>query len=267
MRGYISPVDGDRQVTVESRVELYRTADAHRVVADHGTREVSLGVADVTVSRKKDGTAPVVIEARSEFVEVRNQGNKNGITVISEVDETSTDVEVGCVERVKRDAAIEVGYQTRLRLVVERERKNVIKNQGDGDVVMGDQTNVDQSTRVEDAVMKDSNVGSEAVPGDDPSGGRNVDAKTTVEDAVVSDSSIGAGSSSGSSPGTDSGTNEDTRKVCETHGITYQGDPCPLCAQERGSPDGEDTKYCLYCGDEIAGRVLRCPGCGEELPA
>jgi hypothetical protein len=103
----------------------------------------------------------------------------------------------------------------------------------------------DQHTTVSDSVVKGSDVGSE-------------EGSTEIEDSVVSDSSVGG---------------EDRRSTVDSGGTTP--DPEPSRAQRDppaggggrgGSGGAEETKHCLYCGDEIPARAGHCPSCGEELP-
>ncbi|MFC7173786.1 hypothetical protein ACFQL0_11370 [Haloplanus litoreus] len=152
--------DGGR-IPLESYAELYRKPDENnRIVVETSGTVRPLGVADATVSRKKNGQAPVSLAPKSEFVEIRNDGNTNGVTVTTGGEEF--DVEQGFVETVARDATISVGYRTTLTLTVEREatvEQNVV-HQGEGDVVVGDQTNVDRSTTVgDDNVVNRSSIG------------------------------------------------------------------------------------------------------------
>lgn len=308
MRGYLSLANADgTRVPVDDQVEIYRVEERdQQVVADLGDRTVDLGVADPTVSRKKD-TAPVEVVARSEFIEVRNNGNANRVAVVPKADGGERTVKKGAVETVRRDTIIEIGYQTRLELVVERAAREVtrVEHEGEGDVVVGDQ--IDQRTVVEDAVINRSNIGS----GSSPDGVSGAPGGTSIEDTVVNRSNVGTGSSHEEPPDRVSGAgsgdaeNTDTRGFCETHERTYEGDRCPLCAggtphgpsvnnataveeptfgdatgdgpveggasgdtgAGRNSTDGDrETKYCIYCGENIPAPAVHCPDCGERQP-
>jgi len=99
----------------------------------------------------------------------------------------------------------------------------------------------DDSTTVTDSVVKDSDIGS---------GGGS----TEVDDSVVSDSTVG---SEGRRSEVDSGTGA----------RTTDPDPDPEPEPRRGGGDGggEETQFCIFCGDEIPARASNCPACGEEL--
>lgn len=259
MRGYISLAEASGgKVPLEGRTEIYRDpGDSERILVETDEQTVTLDVADVTVSRKKDGVAPVVVEPKSEHVEVRNNGNANGVTVVTA--ESEFDVAEGLVESVRRDARVEVGYQTQLRIEVERTAHQEINIEGSevGDVVVGDQTNVDQSTTVgDDNVINRSEIGDEgtgvpAASADAP------DRSTTVgDDNVMNRTTVGeSGATGGGSTPDDDST---TQKFCEEHQRTYT-DECPECL-------AEESKYCLYCGEEIPAVAKVCPACGESLP-
>lgn len=257
MKVYVSPEGGSAgEVPLASRAAVYRDPDRGQEVAiETDGRVTHLGVADATVSRRKGGEAPVVIEPRAESVVVRNEGNANGVVVHTEGDQT--DVEEGFGVRVRRDAVVEVGYQTSLQVTVEREAREEYVIEGgvdaDGDVVMGDQTTVDDSTTVEDVVAKDLDVSGEG--------------SAEVRDAVASDMDVGSGTGAGAaaSGGVDDG---DTRSVCSEHGVTYTGPDCPECATADATTDrgSEGEKYCLFCGESIPAVARVCPACGEDLP-
>ena len=237
MRGYLSAADADGgRIPLDSRAELYRQPDRNnRVVVETGGTVRPLGVADATVSRKKNGRAPVSLAPKSEFVEIRNDGNTNGVTVSTGGEEF--DVEEGFVETVARDATVTVGYRTTLTLTVEREaavERNVV-HQGEGDVVVGDQTNVDRSTTVGD----DNVVNRSAIGGDE----RRDDRGATDSDGAVANRSADDGPTycldcgakltgpGGACPECGRGNAGDTRKFCERHERTYTGETCPDCRQ------------------------------------
>ena len=254
MKGYLSPERTDSgAVPIESRAEIYRDPDRNQeVVVETETGIAPLGVADVTVSRKKGDDPPVVFVPQPESIEVRNRGNSNGVVVRTEGD--TNDIEEGFSERVRRDAVIELGYQTQLRLTVERDARIEVSG---GDYVAGNK--VDNSTAVNDSVVNRSDIGSGQAETDARGSG-----DTTVDDSVVNRSDIGSDSqntTSGDAP--ESASETDTQNVCQTHGITYTGQTCPKCANES---EKDETKFCLYCGESIPAQARVCPQCGEELP-
>lgn len=233
MRGYVSVDSAEKgQIPVESRTEIYRDpGDTERILAETDGERIPLGVADVTVSRKKGSTAPVVIEPRDGKIEVRNNGNSNGVTVVSQGIER--DVPEGHVETLDSDATIAIGYQTELQLRAEREAKveqNVV-HRGQGDVVMGD--SVDRSTTVgDDNVINRSDIG-----GDQPA--------DVGDDNVINDSDVG-----GSGPsGTDSGS----------------GGSQPAGPDSGSAGSNGDTQYCINCGTQVAVTAAFCPSCGQNL--
>jgi hypothetical protein len=236
MRGYLSAEDADGgRIPLGSRTELYRKPDENnRVVVESEGKVRPLGVADATVSRKKNGHAPVTFTPRSEFVEIRNEGNTNGVTVTTGGDEF--EVEEGFVETVTRDATINVGYRTTLRLTVEREasvEQNVV-HQGEGDVVVGDQTNVDRSTTVgDDNVINRSTIDGAEARGDGSTtagGGTGSAADATSRPAYCIDCGtelVGDGVCPECDDQADDAT--DTVQFCERHERTFTGEACPEC--------------------------------------
>jgi hypothetical protein len=245
---------------VDSRVEVYRDPEqSHGVYARKGTEPVHLGVSDGTVSRLKDEVPPVVIEPQGSCIEVHNRRNSNGVTVRS--DGGGAELSTGTVETVSNKAEIVIGYQTTLVMTVERESKINIKGSVDGDVIAGDQTNVDDSTRIVDSVVNRSEVGDDgsgtvedsvvnrSEVGDDGSG--------TVEDSVVNRSQVGSGSRS-------SGT--DTKAHCERHSRVYSGEVCPECdAERRSGAESTETRFCRHCGTEVSAVAAVCPDCRNRL--
>jgi hypothetical protein len=245
MKGYLTPEQGGAgAVPIESQAEVYRDPDSGQevTVATDGS-ESSLGVADVTVSRKKNGTAPVVLKPESECIEVRNRGNTNGVVVRTDGDHK--ELQEGFSARLRRDAVLQIGHQTKLRLTIEREAREEYVIGGDvdadGDVVMGEQRNVDQRTTVEDVVAKEIEV-----DGDSPA---------EVRDTVANDMRVGA-----------NGDDESpTQNVCEDHG-TYTGQVCPKCESTDDASSEGDSKYCIFCGDTVPTSAQACPECGKEFP-
>lgn len=238
MKGYLSPEqDGTGSVPIGSRAEVYRDpTDGHQVVVETDQTTATLGIADVTVSRKQDDSAPVVLRAQAESIEVRNLGNSNGVVVRTEGD--TQEIEQGFSARVRRDAVIELGYQTELRLTVEREAKVEVS---DGDYVAGDK--VDNSTHIDDSVVNRSDIGSG-------------EGEATVEDSVVNRSDVGSAESD----------ETPTQNFCDRHQRTYTGPVCPDCAEGTQSPTAaNETKFCLYCGESIPAQAVACPACGKNL--
>jgi ribosomal protein L40E len=245
MRGYISAGGStEGRVPLESETAIYRDpGDSEQVLAQIGDQTRSLGVADVTVSRKKDDTAPIVISPQSEFIEIRNNGNTNGVTVVEQGDKRS--VATGHVENVTRDASIEIGYQTELQLTISRESKieqNIV-HEGDGDVVMGD--SIDESTSVGD-------------------------------DNIINRSDIG-GSASAAEVGDDNSINrsnldeeEHDHRADDTHPTTSprpsETDQSHSSASE-GRPSGgeRDRQFCMNCGTELTPQAVYCRSCGRNV--
>jgi len=277
MKGYLSPETTDSGVVpIESRAEVYRDPDrGQEIVVETPTGIASLDIADVTVSRKKGDDPPVVLISQSESIEIRNQGNSNGVVV--RTDGETREIDDGFSERVRRDAVIELGYQTELRLTVERDPR--VEVQG-GDYVAGDKTEVTDSVvnrseigtgqpadapeadetdgTVDDSVVNRSQVGNSGRVDDSVVNRSNVGETPTADTSASSDDPTGRLTSGG----TDDQTT--TRNVCEVHQITYTGQTCPKCA--RSAEQDTETKFCLFCGESIPERAQICPQCGEELP-
>lgn len=241
MRAYLTVPDTDSgQLVVDSRVELYRDPErSHSVCARREGKTHDLGVSDGTVSRRKDGTPPVVIEPRESYIEVHNRRNSNGITV--KRDDGQTELPKGRTETVSDTARIELGYRTTLVMRVEKEARFNIGSVS-GDVVAGDQTNVDERTQVVDSVVNRSEIGGNG--------------SGTVEDSVVNRSQVGGESQSDDS---------DTKGHCEEHDRIYTGEACPECLAEQSSSDEPaETRFCLYCGTEIPASAAVCPECRAD---
>lgn len=249
MRGYLSVIGADTgAISLDSRVEIYRDPDnSHTVIARTQEREYDLGINDVTVSRRKNETAPILIEPCQSRIEIHNKQNTNSITVVSEGERT--ELTQGLTETVRDTAKITVGYQTEFQLKVKEEVKTEINVDGDvdGDVVAGNQSKTDERTQIVDSVVNRSNVGR--------------DNAASVEDSIVNRSNI-----SGSSE-QDSADGSDTQNHCEKHNILYEGDVCPKCLQEQSPQKKEsaEAKFCMYCGATITKRVTACPDCGKDL--
>jgi hypothetical protein len=244
MRAYLTVPDTDAgQLVVDSRVELYRDPErSHSVCARREGETHELGVSDGTVSRRKDGTPPVVIEPRESHIEVHNRRNSNGVTV--ECDDGRTELPKGRTETVSETAWIELGYRTRLVMRVKKEARINVEGPVSGDVVAGDQTNIDERTQVVDSVVNRSEI--------------DGDGNGTVEDSVVNRSQVGAEGQSDDS---------DTKNRCEKHDRMYTSDVCPECqAEQSASDEPAETQFCLYCGTEMVATASVCPDCGNEFP-
>lgn len=257
MRGYLSVRGGDNQIPLEERVEVYRTPDdSGRIVLDTTDQTVRLDVADMTVSRKTGDEAPVVLEPRSEHIEIHNQGNTNGVTVIRGEREVTLDA--GFLERVSRDVRVKIGYQTVLQLDVEREARQEYVIEGNveqGDVVMGSAEKVDRSTTVTDSVVNRSDLGA----GDHSDEGERTGTSPTGGASQASDATPGPADG----PATTEASKA-TQKFCETHQRSY-ADTCPECAAEPNDDDTTETKYCVHCGSSVPAAVRTCPDCEGDL--
>jgi cell fate (sporulation/competence/biofilm development) regulator YmcA (YheA/YmcA/DUF963 family) len=121
MQVYLSPIGGEtddlRRIVVKDQVGVYR--DERDVYASVEGRTVDLGISDPTVSRMKNGAAPVQFELTDSGVVVRNAGNTNGVTVITGISETS--VAPGTEETLSQDGTIKLGFNTELQLSIEEE--------------------------------------------------------------------------------------------------------------------------------------------------
>ena len=260
MRGYLSVIDSDSgAVRVDSRTEIFRALDERQTVLIRADGdETDLGVRDATVSRLKNDRPPIVLEPRRSCIEVHNRHNTNGVTVVC--DDDRTELDEGQMMMIDDSSRIAVGY-TEFWLRVEQEATTRIEVDGDidGDVIAGDQTKVDESTRVADSVVNRSDVGG--------------DEGATVDDSVVNRSSVGS-VESGTTASDDStvrGENPDdadTKNRCEIHDTLYSGDVCPGCEAKREAPGigGAETIFCMFCGADVPAAPESCPECGEQLP-
>lgn len=261
MRGYLSAPGGDGgQIKIESRAELYRDpGETEEVFVETSGRAVSLGVSDVTVSRKKGDDAPIVVEPGAEYMEIHNEGNTNGVTVRTREEEM--EVETGRLASIRRDAELSIGFNTELQLIVEREAKveqNVV-NEGDfdGDIVFGDQQNVDNRTNVgddnvinrtdiggdepaevgDDNVANRSTVGGDTASGDNTADGDTQDVQFCIECGTELPAEAVACYACGTSleaTAADTGpSSTETQQFCERHQRTYTDGVCPECRQER----------------------------------
>lgn len=120
-KGYLSPLASPEKreiVITESPVEVYRRDDdSHEVVAETSDQIVELGIRDASVSRKRDGPAPVVFEpSESGGVTLYNNGTTNPITVTHDVGVEPTTVQTGEAETFADTCTVEIGYNTKLKL-------------------------------------------------------------------------------------------------------------------------------------------------------
>lgn len=224
MRGYLSVSSMDSgRIPVESRTAIYRDpGETQQILVETDDKTREIGVADATVSRKKGEDIPVVIKPKEEQIEIHNNCNSNGVTVVSEGEEN--EVPEGYIETVSSDAEIAIGFQTELQLTTERDAKQQVINQGDGQVVMGD--NYDQSTNIgDDNVINRSDIGGE-------------------EPAEVGDDNIVNRSDVGGEP-TDSPDTKTTQPVPETPDEDMQF--CIHC----GTEINMQATFCPSCGENL----------------
>lgn len=247
MRGYLTVPDKDfAGLIVDSRVELYRDpGGSHSIYARKGDAQHDLGVSDITVSRLDNGTPPVAIEPRQACIEIHNKGNSNPVSV--NCDGGRTEIEQGQAKRIEDTATLSIGYQTTLQMRVKREPKPEINVAGNvqGDVVAGDQQNVDERTQVVDSVVNRADIGGKGEP-------------ATVEDSTVNRSQVGgeSGRESGAQP-----NKSNTKNHCERHNRVYTGEACPECVEA-----GRHRVVCGECGQEVEPDASFCTGCGSKFP-
>lgn len=177
MRGYlsVSSIESGR-IPVESWTAIYRDpGETEQIIVETEDQTQDIGIADATVSRKKGSDIPIVIKPREDQIEIHNNCNSNGVTVVSEGEEH--EIPQGYLETVSSDAEIIIGYHTELQLTTERDaKKQVIYDQstniGDDNIInrsdIGGQEPADMG---DDNIVNRSDVGGE--PTDSP------DAKTT----------------------------------------------------------------------------------------
>lgn len=224
MRGYlsVSSIDSGR-IPIDSWTGIYRDpGETEQIIVETESRTRKIGIADVTVSRKKGSDIPIVIKPREERIEIHNNGNSNGITVVSEGEKHQ--VSEGYIETVSSDAEITIGYNTELQLTTERDAKKQVINQGDGQVVMGD--SYDQSTTVgDDNVINRSDIG-----GQEPASMGN--------DNIVNQSDVGGGTTAPPDAKT-------TQPVPETPDGGMQF--CIHC----GTEINMQASFCPSCGENL----------------
>lgn len=263
MRGYLSVVGTDSgKVPVESKVAIFRDpGETQEIKASVDGDVRGLGMADVTVSRRKNDVAPVVLLSHDQCIEVRNEHNSNGVTVRTNRNEVELDS--GYAEQVKRDASIDLGYRTELRLTVESEARIEVS----GDYVTGNK--IDKSTHLTDSVVNRSNVGAGASPHGGSAESDTSSGPVNVDDSVVNRSNVGgAGSRQDTQPThpspDDAVVEEGARDFCEVHERIYTGTVCPECGEAAGTFEVEAVR-CDNCGADNPPQVQYCPDCGQEL--
>ncbi|UTF54828.1 zinc ribbon domain-containing protein [Natronosalvus rutilus] len=258
MKGQLSVVDQrGGKLAVDFSTEIYRdSGETQQILAETPDRVVSLGIEDATVSRKKQGVAPLVLTPEADHISVTNNGNANGVTVVDA--NGTSDIADGHMATLRSDATLEIGFRTTLRLEVERTAGPEVTVEGDvsGNVVLGD--HVDRSTTVgDDNVLNRTDVGGDgaAEVGDD-----NVFSRSSIDTA-------------------------ETTSFCNEHNRPYD-EVCPSCTQEAPATqtnvesqrhqtntrertsgtraESGETKYCMHCGESIPDVAAVCPECGES---
>jgi len=303
MKAYVSTERDDGKVEIDGTAAIYRDPDrGHAIVVESGGRDVALDVADATVSRRSDGDAPIVVELVDSCVEIRNNGNANGLTVTSSGQTES--VPEDRVATVDRDATLLIGARASIELVVERTGGVTnVYHEGSGDVVAGDVTTVDRSTTITDSVVNRSDIGSTGA--EDADAGSATDAvggETTVEDSVVNRSDVGGSNTDAGDGRTADLTAErkdtpadervpnpehdgaQTQRICDEHG-PYAPPECPECERSAASDADDRSRTSSSAsgrradssgpssgagdaasdGDDEATQF--CIFCGEEIPA
>jgi len=119
MVGHLAPVgDSEEEIPIEGRVSIYRDPERdEEIVASSEGEETPLGIYDISASRMKDGSAPVVVEPASDGVEIRNEGSTSDIVVRVGNEERSLDD--GSETRIDTDAAVDIGYSAILEIFLE----------------------------------------------------------------------------------------------------------------------------------------------------
>ena len=119
MAGHLAPAgDSEERVPIEGPVSIYRDPERdEEIVASSEGEETPLGIYDISASRMKDGSAPVVVEPPSDGVEIRNEGSTSDVVVRVGNEERSLDE--GSETRVSNHAAVDIGYSATLEVVPE----------------------------------------------------------------------------------------------------------------------------------------------------
>lgn len=128
MEAYLSPIGSDaddlRRIVIEDSIGVYR--DGNDVVATVKGEPLNLGIRDPTVSRIKNGSPPVRFYLRDGDAVVENAGNTNGVTIDTGVRTIS--VESGATRSLAQDCTIEIGFNTKLQLSIEKEEVTERRN-------------------------------------------------------------------------------------------------------------------------------------------
>jgi hypothetical protein len=133
MEAYLSPIGSDaddlRRIVIEDSIGVYR--DGNDVVARIEDQTLDLGIRDPTVSRMKNGSPPVNFYLRNGQAVVENAGNTNGVTIDTGIRTISVDS--GASRSLVQDCTIELGFNTKLQLSIEKEdtteRRNTLSVQ------------------------------------------------------------------------------------------------------------------------------------------
>lgn len=232
MRGSITAIDSSGgKVEFDSRLELYRSPENHQVIAEAGGESITLGLADVTVSRKTDDRSPVVIQAQESHFNIQNKGNSNGVVI--ESSEGKVELNQGQAKRVSETAEIRIGHNTSLRL------SPIQPTQAISDDI------VEQSTSVSDSVINRSEIGTTT--------------STNSEDTAIYSGSDKNDSNSPDDTQTSSASKHEPSRVNNVE--TDSSNNTTVETDEEAT----EIKYCLYCGQEVSAQADYCPSCGEAL--
>ena len=115
--GRIDETLSDPHSTCESSrnypIGIFRLDDGtHNVVAEADGRRIYLDLQDATVSRKKNGEAPVQLTPTSTGIDVENQTNRNPITINR--DHSEELLEQGEIATITDDCVIELGFNVEI---------------------------------------------------------------------------------------------------------------------------------------------------------
>lgn len=211
--------------SVKNCMRIYRDEQRdNKIYARIDGKEVWLGTRDISVSRRKNGRATVVIKPDKYSVKLHNRSlhadderEERHVEVVPDHTAGQTrSIPAGEVEAITENreyVSIKIGYMTTVKMSLEKEQENThieIKgknpkvNTGDGEI------NIDES----------------------------VDKSTNVDDSVV-----GGNSEIGST-----GENR-----CEKHNRRYSEGVCPRCTcPSCGNTENLMKTFCPECGHQIA---------------
>jgi hypothetical protein len=133
MEAYLSPIGSDaddlRRIVIEDSIGVYR--DGNDIVATVEGQSLDLGIRDPTVSRRKDGSSPVQFFLQNGQAVIKNAGNTNGVTIDTGIRTISVDS--GATRSLVQDCTVEIGFNTKLQLSIEKEdatdRRNTLSVQ------------------------------------------------------------------------------------------------------------------------------------------